>query len=145
MLVLFLQENLKRNICFSLLPTKATKTNLIDTLTYRALKICSNSILQQELDSIRSILVENGYPEFIIDSRISKTIFRFNQSVKEGPQKCRVYLKLPWIGDCSANFETKIKLEISNCFRISPTPNCFFYAADLAHNSQRFSTHFQTK
>ena len=95
---------------------KQRKTNLINTLTHRALKICSKSTLKQELDNIRSILVQNDYPEFLIDSRISKKLLRFQQSTKEGPKKCPVYLKLPWIGKNSLKFERKIKLSISNCF-----------------------------
>ena len=80
---------------------KQRKTNLIDTLTHRALKICSKSTLKHELDNIRSILVQNGYPEFLIDSRISKKLLRFQQNTKEGPKKCPVYVKLPWIGERS--------------------------------------------
>ena len=95
---------------------KQCKTNLIDTLTHRALKICSKSTLKHELDNIRFILVKNGYPEFFIDSRISKKLLRFQQSTKEDPKKCPVYLKLPWIGENSLKFERKIKLSISNCF-----------------------------
>ena len=44
---------------------KQRKTNLIDTLTHRALKICSKSTLKHELEHIHSILVQNGYPEFL--------------------------------------------------------------------------------
>ena len=71
---------------------KQRKTNLIDTLTHRALKICSESTLKHELDNIRSIVVENGCPEFLIDSRIFKKLLRFQQNAKEGPKKCPVYL-----------------------------------------------------
>ena len=95
---------------------KQRKSNLIDTLTHRALKICSASTLQQELNTIRTILAGNGYPEYLINSRITKTIFRFKQLTKEGPQKCPVYLKLPWIGDSSSHFERKIKMSINDCF-----------------------------
>ena len=63
--------------------------------------ICSKSKLQQELDSIRSILRQIGYLEVIINSTISKKIACFYQPVKEGPQKCPVYIKLPWIGNLS--------------------------------------------
>ena len=85
-------------------------------MTHRALKICSGSTLQQELNTIRTILAGNGYPEYLISSRITKTIFRFKQTTKEGPQKCPVYLKLPWIGDSSSHFERNIKMSINNCF-----------------------------
>ena len=83
---------------------------------HRALVICSKSKLQQELDSIRSILRQNGYPEVIINSTISKKIARFHQPVKEGPQKCPVYLKLPWIGNMSLKFEKQVKSNVKNCF-----------------------------
>ena len=87
--------------------TKQRKRNLIDTLTHRALKICSKSTLKHELENIPSILVKNGYPEFLIESRISKRLLRFQQSTEEGPKKCPVYLKLLWIGENSLKFERK--------------------------------------
>ena len=92
------------------------KTNLIGTLVHRALVICSKSKLQQELDSIRSILRRNSYPEVIINWIISKKIAHFYQSVKEGPQKCPAYLKLPWIGRISLKFEKQVKSNVKNCF-----------------------------
>ena len=77
---------------------KQRKTNLIDTLTHRVLKICSKSTLKHELDNIRSILVQNGYSEFLIDLRISKKLLRFQQSTKEGPKKmpCLCKTALDW-------------------------------------------------
>ena len=66
-------------------------------LTHRDLKICFESILKHGPDNVRSILVENDYPEFLIDSRFSKKLLRFQQNAKEGPKKCHVFLKLPWI------------------------------------------------
>ena len=80
-------ENQNRNL------SKLKIANLIGTLVYRALVICSKSKLQQELDYIQSILRRNGYPEVIINLTISKKIARFYQPVKEGPQKCPAYLK----------------------------------------------------
>ena len=47
-------------------------------------------------------------PEFL-------KLLHFQQSTKEGPKKCPVYLKLPWIGKNSLKFERKIKLSINNC------------------------------
>ena len=45
-----------------------------------------------------------------------KKLLRFQQNTKEGPKKCPVYVKLPWIGENSLKFERKIKLSINNCF-----------------------------
>ena len=33
-----------------------------------------------------------------------------------GPEKCPVYLKLPWIGNVSSNFENQINKAITSCF-----------------------------
>ena len=95
---------------------KKRKTNLINTLVHRALKICSDTTLDQEIEFIRSVLIENGYPEFLINSKISQTINRFKQNPKEGPQKCPIYLKLPWIGEPALIFERKVKESVNNCF-----------------------------
>ena len=65
---------------------KTRKTNLIATLTHRALKICSKSSLQQELDTIKSLFLKNGYPESVINARISKKILQFQKHPIEGPQ-----------------------------------------------------------
>ena len=46
---------------------KQRKTNLIDTLTHRALNICSKSTLKHDPNNIPSILQGNGYPKFLID------------------------------------------------------------------------------
>ena len=78
--------------------------------------MCSKSKLQQELDSIRSILRQNGFSEIIINSTISKKIARFYQPVKESPQKCPVYLKLPWIRNISLKFGKQVKSNVKNCF-----------------------------
>ena len=87
---------------------KTRKTNLIATLTHRGYKICSKSSLQQELDTIRSLFLKNGYPESVINARISKKILKFQKHPIEGSQRCLVYLKLPWIGETSVIFEKKI-------------------------------------
>ena len=46
--------------------------NLISTLVHRALVICSKSTLENELSNIRSILINNGYPEAIINTVMTK-------------------------------------------------------------------------
>ena len=63
------------------------KTNLIETLVHRALIICSHGKIKQELDFIRSILKNNGYPEATINSSIFKKISRFQLLSQKGPKK----------------------------------------------------------
>ena len=78
-------------------PTKQ-KTNLISTLVHRALMICTKSKLNEEIKHIKYILLNNGYPESIIDCNISKKIAQFSMPKRFGPEKCPVYLRVPWIG-----------------------------------------------
>ena len=80
------------------------------------MEICSPSKLPQEIDFIRSILYSNGYPENVINSRIKRKIEQFKLPPKEGPEKCPVYLKLPWIGNISTKFENQCKTAVSSCF-----------------------------
>ena len=74
-------------------------------------------MFQQELENIRVILRDNGYPESIIVRVISNKLDRFQSLLKFGPNKCPVYVKLPWISNISLKFENKIKSSVKHCFR----------------------------
>ena len=50
------------------------KINLIGTLVHKAFIICSKSKLDQELGKIHSILLENGYPERVINSAFKRKL-----------------------------------------------------------------------
>ena len=56
---------------------------------------------------------------------MSKKIALFNREPKEGPQECLVYLKLPWIGKISLNFEKQTKTAINRCYQ-SVEPRIIF-------------------
>ena len=45
-----------------------------------------------------------------------KNFYVSNKALKKAQKKCPGYLKLPWIGENSLKFESKIKLSINNCF-----------------------------
>ena len=92
------------------------KTNLILTLTHRALAICSPERLPSELDKIKSILVTNGYPEHVIKSFMAMKMKQFHALPKFGPEKCPVYLRLPCLGSVSTRFEKQVKSAVKQCF-----------------------------
>ena len=73
-------------------------------------------MLQQELDNIRVIFCDNGYPKSIFDNGISSKLARFQSLLKFGPNKYPVYLKLSWIDNISLKFEKKIKSSVKHCF-----------------------------
>ena len=101
------------------------KTNLISTLVYRALVICSKSTLQNELSNIRTILINSGYPETVINTAITKKINQFRRPTQLGPKKCPVYLHLPWLDNVSMWYEMQIKTAVKRCyFAVEP---CIVY------------------
>jgi len=68
--------------------------------------------LQVDLDKTTSILLNNGYPEYVFKTSISKKIQQFNALVKFSPEKRPVYLHLPYIGLTSTKFEKQVKTAI---------------------------------
>ena len=62
---------------------KQRKTNLIDTLTHRALKICFKSTLKHEPENIRSILVQNGYQNSLLIQEFRKNFYVSNKALKK--------------------------------------------------------------
>ena len=101
------------------------KTKLISTLVHRALVICSKSTLQKELSNIRSILINSGYPETIINTVMTKKMNQFRRPTQFGPKKCPVYLHLLWLGNVSLRYEMQIKTAVKRCyFAVEP---CIVY------------------
>ena len=112
-------------ICWNSFCLMKRKTNLISTLVHRALVICSKSTLQNELSNIRSILINNGYPEAAINAVMTKKINQFRRPTQLGLKKCPVYLHLPWLGNVSMRYEMQIKTAVKRCyFAVEP---CIVY------------------
>ena len=66
-------------------------------------------MLGSELDAIKRILIENGYTENVISACIRGKVANFVFNKRFGPEKCLVYLKIPWIGGISLKYEKQIK------------------------------------
>ena len=81
------------------------KINLISTLMHRALMICTKRRLNGEIERIKKILLDNGYPKNVINPQIATKIAQFSTLKRFGPEKCPVYLRVPWIGKPSTNLE----------------------------------------
>ena len=90
------------------------KLNLIKCLSFRALNICSDSKIKDELRVIRELFLNNGYPEEVINDNTDLTVTKFSNKNKIfGPSKCPVYFRLPWIGPASQSFVDKIASSVS--------------------------------
>ena len=61
---------------------RSRKLNLIKCLSFRALNICCDSKIEEELKVIKDIFINNGYPEEDIDDNINLTVTRFKNKNK---------------------------------------------------------------
>ena len=83
------------------------KINLIRSLVSRAVKICSEDTLENEIEQLRQILANNGYPSNVVERVIRSALTPRQPAI--GPKQFPVYLRLPWIGTrASEGFETRI-------------------------------------
>ena len=58
----------------------------------------------------------NGYPKHTINTQITKKIAQFSTLKRFGPEKCPVYLRVPWIGKPSTNLEKEVKTAVESCY-----------------------------
>lgn len=111
------------------------KINLIRTLMFRALKICSNSFLSGEMGFIKMTLSKNGYPLDIFESILSNVIDNFHKVKTHSVKKCPIYLCLPYIGTEGETLARQISRSISNSHFTSNVRVIFFYSDDFVIHS----------
>ena len=88
---------------------------LIKTLAHRARCICSPEKLNSELDFIKSTLLDNGYPETVINKYLNTTT-QNPPDDQEQPDIKIVTTRLPFIGTISTVFKQRIKAAVSRCY-----------------------------
>jgi len=101
----------------------AYKRGLVRSLFIRALRICSDEMLDQEFNTIRAILKSNAYPEHFIDQY--KVTEINNVSVATAERKA-VYVNLPFYGDKSSLFIRKSIDELLAKFAPAAKPIIIF-------------------
>ena len=93
------------------------KTKLIATLVHRAMKICSASKLNDEIDFIKKMLRSNGYPDDVIQENITRTLKKgAGETTKDDEEQPMVVLRLPYIGMVMSRFEKQISNAVSKCY-----------------------------
>ena len=105
------------------------KTNTVRALVNRAVRICSPSLLDDELGNIRRIFLRNGYPGSVLEKMVSNK----QHERLIGPRKCPIVIHLPWLGHNTATrFEKKIVAAV----------RCAYYAAKVqfAYSTRRAFT-----
>ena len=83
---------------------------------------CSKTKLGSELDKIKDLLIENGYPADVLLSCINKKLADLAAERAFGQEKCTVYLNLPCIGDVLLKFENQSNKAIGILFSCCEPP-----------------------
>ena len=69
--------------------------------------------------------LNNGYPEAVINTVITKKINQFCRPTQLGRKKCPVCLHLPWLGNVSMRYQMQIKIAVKRrYFAVEP---CIIY------------------
>ena len=92
------------------------KISLISTLVHRALIIYTKRRLNGEIERIKKILLDNGYPKNVINTQIAKKTAQFFTLKRFGPEKCSEYLRIFWIGKPSTKLEKEVKTAVESCY-----------------------------
>ena len=92
------------------------KISLMSKLVHRALMICTKRRLNGEIERIKKILLDNGYPKNVINAQTAKKIAQFSTLKRFGPKNCPVYLRVPWIVKLSTNLEKEVKTAVESCY-----------------------------
>ena len=113
---------------------KSRKLNLIRCLSCRALNICSECKIENELKAIKDIFIDNGYPEDVIDNNIKYAVTKFKDMNKVfGPPKCPVYFRFPGVGSAPEAFANNIASSVYRCYHaVNLRP---IFTSRLAFNS----------
>jgi hypothetical protein len=87
------------------------KISVIDSLVYRALKICDACFLEEELDHIRSCLLKNNYPLSKINNRIAVMKDRVINNLISN--KSGKWVSIPFVGDVTYRFARLLRKYLS--------------------------------
>ena len=86
------------------------KLNLVRCLVNRAKRLCTIDQLDGEIGRLKVIFKNNGYPIGILERTVTETLTPMSRPKPIGPQRCPVYLRIPWMGDVtSGRMEKKVR------------------------------------
>src|ERR1700761_7883998 len=96
------------------------RLSVFKCLLSRAFLLCSTwNFFYDEINCMRSILLRNAYPSWLLDSIIKNSVSHFiNPNVKLGPQKDRLYIGMPFLGNLLTVCVGQLKKFVRNSFLI---------------------------
>ena len=100
------------------------KLSTLKSLVARAVKLCTPELLEQEMDKLRSIFMNNGFPIKIINKYIQQAMTPMTKDKQEGTPR-RVTFKLPYIGNVSRGFSSRICETVKKAYPTTEPTVCF--------------------
>ena len=100
------------------------KLSTLKSLVARAVKLCTPELLEQEMDKLRSIFMNNGFPIKIINKYIQQAMTPMTKDTQEGTPR-RVTFKLPYIGNVSRGFSSRICETVKKAYPTTEPTVCF--------------------
>ena len=100
------------------------KLSTLKSLVARAVKLCTPELLEQEMDKLRSIFMNNGFPIKIINKYIQQAMTPMTKDKQEGTPR-RVTFKLPYIGNVSRGFSSRICETVKKAYPTTKPTVCF--------------------
>ena len=95
------------------------KINLIKSLASRAKKICSAEKIDAEIQTLKELFVNNGYPSQLVDRIVGQVLKQ--DGMKKGELELEsdlhfALMRLPWIGPASNQFQRDIIQSVEKSF-----------------------------
>lgn len=101
-----------RYLNFASFHPKCHKISVVDSLITRALAICDNNSIKEELDFVTQQLMRNGYPKYFIKKRIDiqkgKCRYKNNQSKSSSQENAKRAI-LPYYGSVTDDIAAYIR------------------------------------
>jgi len=89
---------------------RCQKLAVIDSLAFRAFKLCDENHLLHELEHIKKVLIMNGYPIALINQRIEVMKNRVSRNAQN--EKSTNWCAIPFVGDVTYRIGRIIRKEL---------------------------------
>jgi hypothetical protein len=92
------------------------KTNIITCLVTRAVRICSPSKIDEEMENILNIFSNLCYPQHIVRSTMNRALQTSNRGDATARAKSPVYLRLPFLGPIMSRFDSTLRSAVKKAY-----------------------------
>jgi hypothetical protein len=111
--------NTGRYLNFQSYHHRSHKLSVIDSLMYRAITVCDDESLPNEINTIKSCLIRNGYPGRLIDERFKNMKNKLSHNIQQNEDKTPRFI-LPFAGKLTNRLTTFLRRSLPCKFGYVP-------------------------